>query len=72
MSMVFIEPSAIVGKSFTALDPNQEYVCVGYGQNETFLIVGSSFDSANNRSTLKTFKLSDVKFKGECTPKVTP
>lgn len=64
---MYIDPKAIVGKTFTALDPNQEYTCVGYGQNETFLVIGSSFDSANNRSNLKTFKMSDVKFKGEVT-----
>jgi len=64
---MFIEPKAIVGKKFTALDPNLEYECVGYAANETFLVIGSNFDSQNNRSTLKTFKLSDVKFKGEVT-----
>ncbi len=62
---MYIEPDSIVGKTFTAMDPNQEYTCIGYAANETFLISGSSFDSTNNRSTLKTFKLSDVKFKGE-------
>ena len=61
---MYIDPKAIVGQTFSANDPNTEYVCVGYGQNETFLIIGSYFDSPNNRSSLKTFKLSDVKFKG--------
>jgi len=59
-----------VGTPFTALDPNQEYTYLGVAANETFLIVGAQFDSTNNRSTVKTFKLSDVKFKGEI-PKVT-
>lgn len=59
-----------VGTPFTALDPNAEYQYLGVAANETFLIVGSQFDSVNNRSIVKTFKLSDVKFKGEL-PKVT-
>lgn len=71
-SIMYIDPSSIVGKSFTVNDPNLEYTCVGYCANETFLIVGSQFDSTNNRSTLKTFKLSDVKFKGECVPQKLP
>ncbi len=65
---MYIDPKTIVGKTFTALDPNQEYTCVGYCANETFLIIGSQFDAPNNRSTLKTFKLSDVKFKGDIAP----
>ena len=65
---MYIDSKTIVGKKFTALDPNTEYTCVGYGQNETFLVIGSNFDAPNNRSTLKTFKLSDVKFKGDIAP----
>ena len=64
---MYIDPKAIVGKKFTKDDPKIEYECVGYAANETFLIIGSVFDSANNRSQLKTFKLSDVTFKGELT-----
>lgn len=66
---IYIEPNAFIGKKFTANDPNLEYECVGYAANETFLVIGSQLDSANNRSTLKTFKLSDVKFKGEISAK---
>ena len=61
---MYIDPKAIVGKKFTAMDPNLEYTCVGYCENDTFLIIGTLFDAPNNRSQLKTFKLSDVKFKG--------
>ena len=71
MTMVHINEAAIVGQTFTAMDPNMEYTCIGYGQNDTFLVVGSYFDAPNNRTQLKTFKLSDVKFKGQLTPKVS-
>lgn len=71
---MFIAPPAIIGKTFTsASDPqNSEYTCIGYGQNETFLLIGTSFDATNNRSIIRTFKFSDVKFKGELkgTPQV--
>lgn len=69
--MIHINEAAIVGQTFTALDPNMEYTCIGYACNDTFLIVGTNFDSTNNRSTVKTFKLQDVKFKGQLTPKVS-
>ncbi len=67
---MYIDPKSIVGQIFSANDPNTEYTAVGYGQNETFLVIGSHFDSVNNRSSLKTFKLSDVRFKGNITPAV--
>lgn len=68
-----INEAAIVGQTFTTPGDvtNSEYVCIGYGQNDTFLIVGCFFDAPNNRTLLKTFKLSDVKFKGQLTPKVS-
>lgn len=66
---MYIDPSSIVGKTFTSTsDPINEFTCIGYGQNETFLVVGTSFDSANNRSIVRTFKFSDVKFKGQLSP----
>lgn len=68
--MIHINEAAIVGQTFTAFDPNAEWTCIGYACNDTFLIVGTNFDSTNNRSTVKTFKFQDVKFKGQLTPKV--
>ena len=68
--MIHINENAIVGQTFTVLDPNLEYTCIGYGQNETFLVVGSYYDATANQSQLKTFKLSDVKFVGRLYPKV--
>ena len=66
--ILHINSPAIIGKTFTAFDPKIEYTCLGYGQNDTFLLVGSWYDAPNDRTHLKTFKLSDVKFKGQLTP----
>lgn len=67
MATLHINSKAIEGKPFTiAGDPN-EYTCVGFAANDTFLIVGTTFDSVNNRSVVGTFKFKDVKFKGELT-----
>ncbi len=72
MNMIYINETAIVGQKFTYNDPNTEWTCVGYAANDTFLIVGSSFDSTNNRSIVRTFKLQDVKFHGQLpSPKVS-
>ena len=65
--MLFIAEKAIVGKTFTAQDPKIEYTCVGYAQNDTCLVVGALFDSVNNRTELKTIKMTDAKFKGDIT-----
>jgi hypothetical protein len=62
---MFIDPTTIVGKKFVMNDPAIEYVCVGYGQNDTFLIFGAANDVTNNRFTLKSFKFSEVKFIGQ-------
>jgi hypothetical protein len=71
MNMVHINEASIVGQTFSATDPKMEYTCIGYGQNETFLIVGSYFDAPTSRTHLKTFKLSDVKFHGKLIPIVS-
>ena len=66
---MFIDPKYICGQKFTSPnDSTVEYTAIGYGANETFLIIGATFDSTNNRSSIKTFKLSDVKFTGNITP----
>lgn len=70
--MLQIDPRYIVGREFTALDPKSHYKCIGYAANETFLIVGTCFDSVNNRSDIKTFKIQDVKFIGDITAAITP
>ena len=57
----------LIGQKFTAItfkDPNIEYACVGYGSSGTFVIIGAYSDAVKNETTLKTFKLTEVKFKG--------
>ncbi len=62
---MYIDPKYIVGKKFTHTDPATEYECAGYADNGTLLVIGIVFDSTNNRSSLRTFKLTDVKFFGK-------
>lgn len=65
---MYIDPKAIIGKKFNpANDPAKDYECVGYADNGTLLVIGAEFDSVNNRSSFKTFKLTDVKFVGKVT-----
>ena len=54
----------LIGQKFTVNDPNIEYACVGYGSSGTFVIIGAYSDAVKNETTLKTFKLTEVKFKG--------
>ncbi len=67
MAALHINSKAIEGKPFTIAGDINEYTCLGYAANDTFLIVGTTFDSASNRSTIGTFKFKDVKFRGELT-----
>ena len=65
---MFIDPKYLVGAAFTSPnDPKVDYIVIGYGQNETFLVIASTFDAPNNRSSVKTFKLTDIKFKDDLT-----
>ena len=65
---MYIDPKAIIGKKFTHTnDPTREYECVGYAEAGTLLVIGVEFDSVNNRSNFKTFKLTDVNFFGKVT-----
>ena len=68
--MIHINDSSIIGQTFNAFDPTIDYTCIGYGQNDTLIIIGTNFDTVNNRSSVKSFKLSEVKFKGQLTPKI--
>jgi hypothetical protein len=55
----------VIGQTFTINnDSTTEYICVGYAQNDTFVIFGAFNDITNNRYTIKSFKLADAKFKG--------
>jgi len=55
----------LVGKKFTGMDPNIEYTCVGYAQNETFIIFGATNDVTNNRFTVRSFKVTEARFLGQ-------
>ena len=62
---IHINAPAIMGLQFPSpIDPTIDYTCVGYGQNDTTFIVGATYDSISNRTALRTFKMSEVKFKG--------
>ena len=61
---MFIDPTAVIGKKFV-VNGTDEYVCVGYAQNETLLVLGAFNDVTNNRFTVKSFKLTDAKFIGQ-------
>lgn len=63
---MYIESKYIIGKKFFSKDnPTTEYECIGYSNEGTLLIIGTTFDSTNNRSSLKTFKLTEVNFFGK-------
>jgi hypothetical protein len=65
---MFIDPDSIIHKKFVVNgDPNVfEYECVGYSDGcGTILILGKQFDSTNNRTVLKSFKLTEIKFFGK-------
>jgi hypothetical protein len=62
--MININSNVIEGQVFVVDASGAEYTCIGYAQNETFLVFGMAYDSVNNRTTIRTFKLSEVKFKG--------
>ncbi len=65
-SSMYIDPS-IIGKTYevTANGQTQTFVCKGYAQNTTMLVIGASDDIINNRTSLHTHKLSEVKFIGK-------
>lgn len=64
MKNMFLDPT-LLGKKFTVNDPTIEYVCVGYAQNETFVVFGALNDVTNNRFGVRSFKLTDIKFIGQ-------
>jgi len=55
----------LIGAKFTVNDPAIEYVCMGFAQNETFIVFGAHNDVTNNRFTIRSFKLTDAKFVGQ-------
>ena len=63
-SSLQIDPT-LIGKKFTGFDPKVEYTCVGFAQNETFIIFGAYNDAANNSFKIQSIKLTDAKFIGQ-------
>ena len=64
--MLYLNPN-IIGQKFTAFDPNTEYICQGYSDTGTLLVIGALNDAAKNEYTHKAFKLTEVNFKGQAT-----
>jgi len=62
----------IVGNTFTVTNENgqHEYICIGYSQNETFVVFGALNSSNSIEFTVKSFKLTEVKFKGHLLSKM--
>ncbi len=65
MQNMFIEPSTILQKSFTVGSDPTEYICIGYAQNTTFCVFGALNNTVDNRFEVKSFKLTEAKFKGQ-------
>jgi hypothetical protein len=64
---MYIDENFIYRKFTVNGDPNNiEYESAGYSDGcGTILIIGKQFDSVNNRTVLKSFKLTEVKFIGK-------
>ena len=64
MTNMFIDPTTIIKKTFTVGTDPTEYICVGYAQNSTFCVFGAANNTVDNRFEIKSFKLTEAKFKG--------
>ncbi len=62
----------IIGQTFTVSNDTgqHEYICIGYSQNETFVIFGALNSSNATEFSVKSFKLTEVKFKGHLVSKM--
>lgn len=57
---------SLIGRKFSKSDPNIEYVCTGFAQNETFIVFGALNDPTTTlKFTIKSFKLNEVTFSGQ-------
>lgn len=67
--MLNVDITALKGqKFFKNGDQSTEYTCIGVGQNPqsgALYVVGLIFDSANNRTEIKTELFKDVRFMGK-------
>lgn len=60
--------SNLMGEKFTVANlpgPTETFTCVGFAQNETFIIFGACNDTPNNRYAIRSFKLTDARFMGQ-------
>ncbi len=62
--MTILDPNAFIGKEFETKTKGN-WKCEGFAQNDTFLVVGSQFNSFDNQTEIATFKMSSVKFVGK-------
>lgn len=70
MKNTMVIDSSLIGTTFTVpstpgAGPLPEWKTVGWAQNDTFCILGALNDTPNNRFEVKSFKLTEVKFKGQ-------
>ena len=66
--MLIINEATIIGQCFTVTDPNNHYVCIGYGQDPASAanyVVGECWDQTNNRTDIKTYLFKNVTFIGK-------
>jgi len=65
--MITLDAKMFEGKQFEYIkDPSVKYTYAGcYDGPGIPLVVGVEFDSTNNRTIAKTFKLTEVKFIGK-------
>lgn len=55
----------LIGQFFYVdIDPTTKWTCQGFADTGTLVIIGATWDQASNRSRLKSFKITDVKFEG--------
>lgn len=62
---MYLDPT-IIGKEFsTDIDPNTTWTVRGYASAGTMVIIASTWDQASNRTRFNSFKLTEVKLKGQ-------
>jgi hypothetical protein len=71
--MLNITIKTVENQLFTStMDPgSSQWTCIGYGQDPKSgvnYVVGTTFDSVNNRSRMATFLIKDVTFIGPISP----
>lgn len=65
MKVLPMQLEQLIGKKFSVADPTIEYTCVGYAQNDTFIVFGALNDVTNNRFKVSSFRVKEVTFLGQ-------